>query len=65
MVFHWIYVQPFILCTMIYGNERIYQNVCTGVHKTQMKVWNRVPKVDHVGIDVLSLGVYDAIAHFN
>ena len=28
-------------------------------------IWNRVPKATHVGIDVLSLGVYDAIAHFN
>lgn len=28
-------------------------------------VWNRIPKANHVGIDVLSLGVYDAIAHFN
>ena len=28
-------------------------------------IWNRVPKVGHVGIDILSLGVYDAIAHFN
>ena len=28
-------------------------------------IWNRVPKVIHVGVDVLSLGVYDDIAHFN
>ena len=28
-------------------------------------IWNRVPKVIHVGIDVLSLSVYDAIVHFN
>ena len=28
-------------------------------------IWNRVPKATHVGIDILSLGVYDAIAHFN
>ena len=26
--------------------------------------WNHVPKANHVGIDILSLGVYDAIAHF-
>ena len=28
-------------------------------------IWNRVPKATHVGLDVLSVGVYDAIAHFN
>ena len=28
-------------------------------------VWNRVPKATHVGLDILSVGVYDAIAHFN
>ena len=28
-------------------------------------IWNRVPKVNHVGIDILSLAVYNAIAHFN
>ena len=28
-------------------------------------IWNRVPKATHVGINNLSLGVYDAIAHFN
>lgn len=28
-------------------------------------IWNRIPKANHVGIKVLSLGVYDAIAHFN
>ena len=65
VVFHWMYVQPFILCTTIYVNERIYQNII----KTEMKVfgmiWNCVPKANHVGIDILSLGVYDAIGHFN
>ena len=33
MLLHWMYVQPFFLCTTIYLNERIYQNVCMGVHK--------------------------------
>ena len=31
-------------------------------------IWNRVPKANHVGIDVgidPDLGVYGAIAHFN
>ena len=28
-------------------------------------IWNRLLKANHVGIDILSLGVYDAIAHFN
>ena len=28
-------------------------------------IWNRVPKTNHVGINILSLGVYDATAHFN
>ena len=28
-------------------------------------VWNRVPKATHVGLNILSVGVYDAIAHFN
>ena len=28
-------------------------------------IWNRVPKANHAGIDILSLGVYDSIAHFN
>ena len=27
--------------------------------------WNRVPNINHVGTDILSLGVYDAIAYFN
>ena len=27
-------------------------------------IWNRVPKGTHIGLDVLSVGVYDAIAHF-
>ena len=28
-------------------------------------IWNRICKATHVGINNLSLGVYDAIAHFN
>ena len=28
-------------------------------------IWNHVPKATHVGLNVLSLGIYDAIAHFN
>ena len=28
-------------------------------------IWKRVPKVNYVLIDILSLGVYDPIAHFN
>ena len=28
-------------------------------------VWNRIPKAYHVGLNKLTLGVYDAIAHFN
>ena len=28
-------------------------------------IWNREPKVTHVELHVLSVGVYDAIAHFN
>ena len=28
-------------------------------------LWNRVPKSYHVGLNILSVGVYDAIAHFN
>ena len=28
-------------------------------------IWNRIPKAHHVGIGLLSLGVYDAIANFN
>ena len=28
-------------------------------------IWNHVLKAAHVGLDVLSVGVYDAIAHFN
>ena len=28
-------------------------------------IWNRVPKSTHVGLNVLSLAVYDAIEHFN
>ena len=28
-------------------------------------IWNRIPKATHVSINNLSLGVYDAIAHFN
>ena len=28
-------------------------------------IWNRIPKATHVDLNNLSLGVYDAIAHFN
>ena len=28
-------------------------------------IWNRVPKMYHVGMNILSVGVYDAISHFN
>jgi hypothetical protein len=28
-------------------------------------IWNRIPKATHVGLDALSLGVYDAISNFN
>ena len=28
-------------------------------------IWNRVPKATYVGLDVLSLGAYDATANFN
>ena len=28
-------------------------------------IWNRVRKATHIGLDVLSVGVSDAIAHFN
>ena len=28
-------------------------------------IWNRIPKPNHVGLNILSLGVYDAISHFN
>ena len=28
-------------------------------------IWSRVPKATHVGLDVLSVGVYDAISHFS
>ena len=28
-------------------------------------IWNRIPKATHVGINNLSLRVYDAIAYFN
>ena len=65
-----MYVQPLLLCTTIYVNEGIYQNVCMCVQKTEMKVliewlWNRVPKTNHVGNDILSFDVYDSISHFN
>ena len=28
-------------------------------------IWNRVPKATYIDLDVLSVGDYDAIAHFN
>lgn len=28
-------------------------------------IWNRVPKAHHVGLNLLSFAVYDAISHFN
>ena len=28
-------------------------------------IWNRIPKANHVALNTLALGVYDAIAHFN
>ena len=28
-------------------------------------IWNRLPKANHLGNDIFSLGVYDAIVHFN
>ena len=33
-----MYVQPFFLCSIVYVNERIYQNAWTDIHKTEMKV---------------------------
>ena len=30
-----------------------------------MMIWNRVPKFTHVGMNILSAVVYDAIAYFN
>ena len=27
VIFHWMFFQPFFLCTTIYVNKRIYQNV--------------------------------------
>ena len=44
VVFNWMYIQPFLLRAKIHVNERIYQNVCMGVHKTEIKVlveWHR------------------------
>ena len=38
VVFHWMYVQAFFLCSIVYVNERIYQNAWTKIHKTEMKV---------------------------
>ena len=35
------------------------------VERQNGMIWNRIPKANHVGINILSLGVYDAIAHFN
>ena len=28
-------------------------------------IWNRIPKANHVALNMLTFGVYDAIAHFN
>lgn len=28
-------------------------------------IWNRVPKSTHVGLPILSFGIYDSVAHFN
>ena len=44
-----------------------YLHVCTKNRNKSFNLmtWNRVPKVNQVGVDILSLGVYDAIAHFN
>ena len=28
-------------------------------------IWNRLPKANHLGNDIFSLGVYDVIVHFN
>ena len=28
-------------------------------------IWNRVPKSNHVGLNTLCFGVYDAISHYN
>ena len=28
-------------------------------------IWNRVPKATHVGLDVLSVGVFDAVTHLH
>ena len=37
VIFDWMYFQLFFLCTTIYVNERIYQNVWLGVHKAEIK----------------------------
>ena len=28
-------------------------------------IWNRIPKANHVALNTLTFGVYEAIAHFN
>ena len=28
-------------------------------------IWNRIPQTTHVGLSILTVGVYDALAHFN
>ena len=57
----------------VYNNLCKRENLSKCLHgRTQNRnesfhgmIWNRVPKANHVSIDILSLGVYDTIAHFN
>ena len=71
VVFHWLDARAAIL--PMYNDLCKRENLSKYLHgRTQNRkesfnemIWSRVPKAYHVDIDILSLGVYDAIARFN
>ena len=52
-------MQTELLKKCLHGKTQNANESCNGM------IWNRIPKATHVGINNLSLGVYDAIAYFN
>ena len=65
-----MFAKLFYPYTLICVNAKISQSGYTVKHRTLMRastgwIWNRIPKTNHVGRDILSFTVYDAIAHYN
>ena len=53
------------LCKTEMLEKCLHGKTQNGTESSNGMIWNREPKVTHVELHVLSVGVYDAIAHFN